>query len=125
MDSKHLKLLKYLPWLSLLGFLGFIKNADNHFNYSRFIFFGFIFAYWEYRFLSSNPKKEILNQCHHRTKHLLYPFAAILCFVFIFMFHFELISCEVLINLVALSVGLLAIMSIFFTQKIYNNLSTK
>lgn len=125
MDSKHLKILKYLPLLSLLGFLGFIKNANNHFNYSRFIFFGFIFAYWEYRFLSSEPKKEILNECHYRTKYIIYPFASILCLVLIFLFHFELISYEELINLAALLIGFLAIIGTFITHRLYNKLSVK
>lgn len=125
MNSKRLKILKYLPLLSVLGFLGFIKNGDNHFNYSRFIFFGFIFAYWEYKFLSSEPKKEILNECHHRTKYVIYPIAAILCLVFILLFHFNIISYEVLINLSVLSIGLLAITGIFITQKLYNKLLMK
>lgn len=125
MSTVHLKLLKYLPLLSLLGFLGFIKDGNNHFTYSRFIFFGFIFAYWEYKFLLTEPKEELLNECHHRTKCILYPFAALFCVVFILMSYFSLISSETLINLAILTIGLLAVTSIFITQKLYHNLSKK
>ncbi len=125
MSSIHLIILKYLPLLSPLGFLGFIKTADNQFNYSRFGFFIFVFAYWEYRFLVSEPQKEILAKCYCQTKHFLYPFAAIFFLIFIIMFYFKWFSYNTLYGIAALCICLLIILGIFMPQKLYVKFSKK
>lgn len=123
MKALHLKLLKYLPLLSVLGFLGFIKTVDNHFNYSYFGFFVFLFAYWEYKFLLSEPQEEILDECYRWTKkYIIYPVAAILCLVFILMFYFKWIGYDTLIDLAVLSICLLAVSGMFIVQKRYYKL---
>lgn len=119
MHSIRLKILKYLPLLSLFGFLGFIKTADNHFNYPQFSFFVFIFAYWEYKFLATEPQKEILVKCYRQTKHILYPFAVILCLALIVMFYFNWISSNTLFTLATFFISFLVILGIFIPQKLY------
>ena len=125
MNSIHLILLKYLPLLSPLGFFGFIKTVDNHFNYSRFGFFVFVFAYWEYKFLVSEPQKEILTECYRQTKHILYPLATIFCLTFIIMFYFKWFSYNTLYGIMVLCICFLIILGIFIPQKLYIKFSKK
>lgn len=125
MNSIRLKILKYLPLLSLLGFSGFIRTPDNHLDYSRFGFFVFISAYWEYKFLAAEPQKDLLAECYRKTKRIIYPFATIFFLFIIILFYFSWVDYNTLLDLATLFIVFLVLLGVFIPQRLYYKLSKK